>query len=195
MDTDRLETLLSLGRETPAFEVKESAPWSVKFLAKDLLAMANNRDGGVIVIGVEEDEDGRFIRRGVKPEDRATYRADDIRSKFRKFADPPVQLAVDYVRDAQGLEYVVITIASFQRVPVICRSNNNKDVFPGMLYYRTTDGPVQSAPISNAGDMLDLIMSAVQRTRVWVREHGFVPADDDVERLFVQALDDELGGL
>lgn len=184
----KLETLLQLGHETQTFEVKGSMAFSVESLAKDLLAMANHRDGGSIVIGVE---DGTFNRVGVTAEQKATFNADKMRDKMRKFADPPIRFDVYHLQDANGVNYVVITVATFERVPVVSRSNNNKDVYPGMVYYRNTDRRVESAAISNADDMLELIMTAIQRTRTWLHERGYEPVSD----AFSQTLDEEVGDL
>ena len=183
-----LEDLLELRRETQTFEVKESMPFSVGALAKDILAMANHRDGGSIVIGVV---DSTFERTGVQDSHKATYRVDEMRDKMLKFADPPVRFDVDHVTDDDGKAYVVITVATFDRVPVIARAGNNVDVKQGLIYYRNSDKRVESAAISNADDMLELVMTATQRTRGWLRDRGFEPVTD----AFAELLDAELDGL
>jgi predicted HTH transcriptional regulator len=59
VDTNELEQWLEGGEETQSFEVKAAGPRNVKLLVKDILAMANVRDGGVILVGVE---DKTFVR-------------------------------------------------------------------------------------------------------------------------------------
>lgn len=188
VNIEELETQLRLGRETQTFEVKGCMPWHVTTLAKDILAMANHRDGGVIVIGVQ---DRTFAREGVDAQIKATYDVDAMRAKMKRFADPPVRFDVDFLTDAGGLEYVVITVKTYETVPVISRANNNSDVYQGVLYYRNSDGPVESAAISNAADMLDLILTASTRTRLWLRDRDYVPASDTLN----QQLDAELGDI
>jgi predicted HTH transcriptional regulator len=153
VETQQLEALLALRRETQTFEVKGCASFSVEFLAKDILAMANHRDGGHIVIGIEDET---FARQGVDQETINTYKVDVMRDKMAKFATPAIRFDVDVVTGQDGLRFVVIDVATFDRVPVVCRNNNNKDVYPGMIYYRGSQGRVRSEAISNADDMLDL---------------------------------------
>ena len=150
--------------------------------------MSNHRDGGSIVIGVE---DGTFVRQGCDEATIATHKIDDMRSDMRKFSDPVTRFDVEVVSDAESNRYVVINVASFDKLPVVCRRANAKDVYPGMLYYRTSTDAVKSAVIDNAEDMLELILTSVQRTRLWYKERGFVPVSDE----FNATLDDELGDL
>lgn len=188
MDTNDLEIRLGFQHETQTFEVKQAMPWNAVALVKDFLAMANHRDGGAIVIGVR---DQGFVRQGVDAKLRATYNVDIMRDQIKRYADPPIRFDVATVPDADGLEYIVITIASFERVPVVAQCDNGSDVFAGQIYYRNSNKRVESAAISNAADMLELIMTAITRTRAAFKDRGFVVASD----AFNQLLTDELGGL
>ena len=190
MDTDELEAKLQRGVETQTFEVKARMKWDVVSLVKDILAMSNHRDGGSIVIGVQ---DRTFDRQGVDDETIATYDIDIMRAQMLRYSDPATRFNVQVVTDAAEApqRYVVINVASFEKLPVICKRQNQKDVHPGRLYYRTSTGAVESAAISNSEDMLELILTSVQRTRLWYRDRGFEPVSDS----FTAALDEELGDL
>lgn len=59
--------------------------WDVKALVKHILAMANVRDGGVILIGVG---DKTSERQGVTDKQRSTYDLDTMRDQLAKYADP-----------------------------------------------------------------------------------------------------------
>ena len=188
MESNELEAQLQRKRETQTFEVKERMEWSVVSLVKDILAMSNHRDGGSIVIGVE---DRTFVRQGVDDRIIATYDVDKMRAQMVKFSDPATRFNVEVVSDAEDNRYVVINVASFEKIPVICRRANAKDVYPGVLYYRTSTGAVESAAISNSEDMLELILTAIQRTRLWYKDRGFAPVSDVLNL----TLDEELGDL
>jgi len=69
VDTDELEQRLEGGEETQTFDIKAAMVWDVKVLVKHILAMANVRDGGVILIGVG---DKTFERQGVTDKQRST---------------------------------------------------------------------------------------------------------------------------
>lgn len=207
MDTEQLEVLLRLGHETQTFEVKGPMLWDVKKLVKDFLAMSNHRDGGSIVIGVQ---DGTFERHGVDDATRVTYKIDIMRDQLKRYADPPMRFSVATVSDFDGRQYMVISIASFDRVPVICQCDNGlgdeKDkstgrartrteradaVYAGQIYYRNSDKKVESAPISNAADMMELVLIAAGRSDGWVQSFGYNRPEDNLTK----ELDDELGGL
>jgi predicted HTH transcriptional regulator len=61
MNTQELEQILEGGTETQRIEFKGACDWSVRLLAKDILALSNVRDGGYIVVGVEDET---FNRQG-----------------------------------------------------------------------------------------------------------------------------------
>lgn len=189
MDQEQLERLLEAATETQTFEVKGAMAWDEKGLAKDILALANVRDGGYIVIGVE---DRTFERQGVDEATMATYEIDIMRDQMTKFADPHVDFSVSFPKDRQGLQYVAIRVLSFREIPVICRKNST-DVREGAIYYRTTNRRPESAPINNSYDMRDLITTAAARMRDNFRRLGvdLTPVDADWQK----KLDTELGDL
>ncbi len=189
MDTDELEQRLEGGQETQSFEVKGSMPWDHKSLAKDILAMSNVRDGGTILIGVEDDT---FDRQGVTPDVRETYKIDIMRDQMTQYADPHVDFSVSYPTDREGREYVAIRVAPFREIPVICR-RDSKDTVKGTIYYRGTDRRIESAAVSNSYDMRDIVTVAAMRTRKRLEELGAITGP--VVGELKQRLDEELGGL
>lgn len=100
MTTDRLELLLSGRQETDAIEFKAAIPWKRDTFIKDILAIANVVDGGLIIVGVE---DGTFTRQGVRDEIIATYDIDQMRDQIAPYADPRVVFTRQIMEDAQGL--------------------------------------------------------------------------------------------
>ena len=194
MNTEELERLLEAADESPGLDFKAAVPWDVKLFVKDILAMANTEDGGVIIIGVgEEQRPGiGFKREGVTPAVAATFKADVMKDQVEGFADPFVDFTVDVVADLQGLNYVVIRIATFFDQPVICKQDG-KDVKKGDIYYRKPRGRPQSCRIDSAHDMRSLLMVAhVRMSRTMARLGLKLVGVDDS---FAARLDDELEGL
>lgn len=180
--------------ETPTIEIKAAGPWSAPLLAKDILAMSNVRDGGHIIIGLE---DGTFERQGLTPEQRATYDINRMRDQMAKFADPKVVFVVEFPKDVAGKEYAVIRVLPFDEVPVIC-AVDAADLLKGRLYYRNTNGKVESAPVSNAHDMRDIITTAAQRLMRRLSAAGFTVTtepDSAEEKRARESLKKERGGL
>lgn len=189
MEQEELERLLEGREETQTFEVKCRMPWDVKNLARDILAMANVRDGGTILIGVV---DKTFAREGVDAVTKATYKPDVMRDQLATYADPHVLVTVHFPFDSKGTEYVAIRVHPFRELPVICKCDS-KDTKAGAIYYRTTNRRPQSAAINNSYDMRDLIMTAVARVGEGLSRLGLQITSTTSD--FTQQLDTELEGL
>lgn len=186
MTAQELEEKLEGATETQTVEFKNSCDWNIRTFAKDILALSNVRDGGHIIIGVE---DGSFNRRGVTNAQKETYKIDVMKDQMTAFADPHVNFTLDFPRDRDGKEYAVIRVFQFEEVPVICRKDS-ADTKVGMLYYRNKNRRAESAPISNSYDMRDIIQLATIRMMQRKVELGFT-----VTASVKKKLDDELNGL
>ena len=192
MTTEELEAKLEGGAETQTLDIKAAGNWNVHAMAKDILAMSNVQDGGYIIIGVE---DGTFARQGITPEQKATYNVDIMRDQMASYAEPRVIFNVYFPQDTTGIEYAVIRVFPFDEVPVIC-ARDNADVHAGVIYYRNTNARVQSAAVSNAYDMRDIITNAAAKMMQRLVEKGFTvqgqPSEAEQTR---QALSAERGDL
>lgn len=190
MDTSELEEILEGGAETQTVDFKAACRWDIEIFAKHLLAMANVRDGGHIIIGVGEGENGRaYVRQGISPEQITSFKIDEMKDQMAQFADPHVNFTVGFPYDTQGKQYCVIRVLQFDEVPVICRKTSKKTT-KGSIYYRNRERRAESAPVSNSYDMRDIIMDATVRMMQKLKERGFEVVSGDK-----QELDEELNGL
>lgn len=186
MTTQELEEILEGQRENPSVEFKTACNWDVSLFAKDMLAIANVRDGGHIIVGVE---DGTFTRHGVTDAQLATYSEETIMDQVANYADPFITFSISFPEDRDGKKYVVIRIHQFDELPVICRKDG-RDVKRGTIYYRTRNGRPQSSPITNSYDLRDILLLATSRTMQKLHDVGF-----DVSPSNRQQLESELEGL
>jgi predicted HTH transcriptional regulator len=154
-------------------------PWDAAKLARHILAMSNLADGGFIVVGVE---DGTFARLGLNEDLAGTYDEEVMRDQMAKFADPHVTFAVERVADANGVSFLVIHVASFDEVPVVCRIDST-DTTAGAVYYRSSRRRPESAQINNSYDMRDVLTLAAVRMRQRLGRLGvrMEPTDDAVQ--------------
>lgn len=186
MTVEEIEALLEGAEETDRLEFKGAMSWNKNQLVKDILAMANVQDGGRIVIGVT---DGTFTREGVSEDQANSFKIDDMRDQVAPYADPKVVFKMRSALDRNNLRYIVIDIEPFESLPVICK-RDGADVHAGTVYFRSQAQKPQSARVSNATDMREIIDRATVGTMRRQKTLGYtvtVAPEYDYEQ--------ELGGL
>lgn len=106
--------------ETRDTEYKSSQPFAaLKWkIVRTAIAIANLREGGRIIIGVVEDR-GIFTRTGITPDHEREYTQDEIFTVVNRHARPGIDLVVLPVED-NGMRFVGIEIAPFDRTPIFC---------------------------------------------------------------------------
>ena len=162
---------LDLRAEVVGVEFKESQPLDVlKYkLTKATMAMANTRDGGLIIIGVGQREDGPFTLDGVDEATRDTYDHETIYDFVNDYASPAIELLLLHITHAQK-HFVAIAVAPSERSPVICRRStpdNSGLRSPDQMHtceiYVRTGAPVASKRASSAAMLEDLLQAAAAR--------------------------------
>ena len=95
MTDDEFAEILALGHETRGVEFKPPGPLSDRALGarvvRAVLGMANRRDGGLVIIGVEDNDD-EINAVGVGEADLVTWNYDDIADRLAVYADPSVNV-------------------------------------------------------------------------------------------------------
>src|SRR5262245_2924910 len=164
-----LGRIVDAAGETPHNDAKRAMTWDNHVesagLAKDILALANTRDGGAIVIGKREDS-GKFFLDGLTPDQKASFDTTKVAQWVNARCAPPVTLTV-YHFDRDGTSLVVITVAEFGDIPVICTKdfNDPKTSKPilreGAIYVRTAN--TASEPLRRSEDVRALIGLATRK--------------------------------
>jgi hypothetical protein len=122
---EEIESLLAVGHELPNLEVKWPGPRDHDLLRgkvlRAMMAMANRRDGGFVVVGITETDalEARFKVEGVSSADALTWDHDRLSDVVRAHVSGDLAFHVATVSvDAATL--VVIRVDEFARRPVIC---------------------------------------------------------------------------
>lgn len=161
METEELAELLARGHETQRVELKGPGRSDDKgFLAKvvrAMLGLTNLRDGGSIVIGV--DDRGDPI--GLTDVDEVTWNHDDVTARVAEYADPSVVFTIEHHR-FQGERVVVIVVEEFTDIPVLCKKEYSGELIRGACYVRSRRQP-QTVPVPTQEDMRDLLDLAVEK--------------------------------
>lgn len=125
------------------------------------LSMANNRDGGIVVIGVEEGDAGELLPVGLTEDELATWQHDHLADTLAEYADPSISFD-SQVTDHQGNSYMVIEVHEFPDIPVLCKKEYQGVLRRGACYVRTRRKP-ETAEISTQQDMRDLLDLATEK--------------------------------
>jgi hypothetical protein len=130
-------------------------------LAKDIAAFANSKDGGVIVIGKSEGDDGTFSLDGVSDQQSASFETTKVSTWVNNRFSPPIDL-VCHTHKYQQKKFVIITVDEFSDVPHLCTKNlqdpnNSKKhlLREKTIYVRTANA--ESAPLGTIEELRSLI--------------------------------------
>ncbi len=165
--SDELIRFIEAAGENTNIDAKGPMEWdsgeAAAGLAKDILALANSRDGGVLVIGKQEAQPGTFVLAGLSETQAASFETTKVATWVNNRCSPPVSLTC-YRQQHHGLEFVVIAVTEFHDVPVICTKQfelslpgkGSKALLrKGCVYVRTANA--ESAPLSSVEEMRQLI--------------------------------------
>ncbi|MGB9121301.1 MAG: ATP-binding protein [Candidatus Angelobacter sp.] len=167
---ERIRQLIALGSENRSLDYKAPFSWATlgkdekHGIIKDVLAFSNTRDGGVILVGVD-DKTGQHI--GLAAEEAASFDQTKFNDLVHVYTDPRHTCNV-YRRILDGKNIVAIEVPEFKDVPILCKQTAGSTVDPNKillrkaaLYIRTEKA--SSVMIETADDMRELINRALFR--------------------------------
>jgi len=169
LSKDELVEIIYHGREERNIEYKSSMLWErseKRFeIIKCILGMANMRDGGFIVFGVEQ-QDSNFILSGMAPDHVMSFNQDKVDDVVKDFADPFVETQVIIV-EHESKKFVVIQVNEFEEIPVICKKNypprSGTLLREGAIYNRPK-GKSETTEVSTQAGMREIIDMAVDKS-------------------------------
>lgn len=165
MADDVLIDLILHGSEERNLEYKSSFPWSksganVKArVIKTVLGMANITDGGVVVVGVTEDN-GTFNLDGMNARHIATFTQDRVQADVNAFADPYVEVTVSPRQLEDGKKFIVIQVRPFDQIPVICKKDGPERLRSGAMYTRPRR-KIETVEVPSQTEMREIVERAV----------------------------------
>lgn len=166
MTSTELAELVAVGYERRGVEFKPGGRRTDAHLfarvVRSILGMANRRDGGLVVVGVSEDQAGRLSITGVPQSDLGSWIYDDIKAGLAPYADPYVSLDVETVA-VDSMSVVVITVHEFEEFPVLCRRDYQNILRDGACYVRPFRKP-ETSEIPTSADMRELLDLAVTKS-------------------------------
>lgn len=165
---EQIREIIARGAEQSGVEFKTAGvrddPAIRGKVVRAILAMANRRDGGLVVLGVS-DNGGAIALSGLTRLQADSWRPDHVGDTVAEYADPRVVFeVVELTLDEHLL--VIIVVQPFDDVPVICKrtlqDGRRLILRSGAVYVRSNRKP-ESREIANFDEMRSLIDLATDR--------------------------------
>ena len=134
-------------------------------ILKCIMAFANTRDGGNILIGVEEAA-GRFVAKGVTATQAKSFDPSDIGNSSQNFCSVRPAVSVHVVA-VDGVDIILLRVSEFEDEPVVCikdlhdKTGKSFVLQAGSIYVRTADA--KCSAIDSGEAMRALLNLAVQK--------------------------------
>jgi hypothetical protein len=170
LSNDRIRELVALGNENRNLDYKGPFSWTEATneerceIVKDVLAFANTRDGGIILIGVN-DKTG--ILEGLTEEQYASFDQTRFNEFVHKYADPRHTCKV-HRQVVDGHKLIAIEVPEFADVPILSKHSVQSVAKASQLIlrqaglYMRTD-KASSQLIEDADEMRELLNRGVFR--------------------------------
>lgn len=186
----RIIAAVERGREWQNVDFKQSETWrNLQWkLIKTSMAMANLRDGGLIIIGVKEDNNN-FLVTGITPEHLATFDSDVIHDAFAVYSDPGISVEI-FRTSYQRIEVLSFRIEGLKATPIICKKNGpqGSDIVEATFYIRPAAGRPRTTKVTKVAEMRDVLdIAAEHKAREMVQVFQVlekVPPRVDANALF-----------
>ena len=159
-----MNRIIALGHELNGVEVKSPGPVSngrlVAQVVKAMLGMCNRRDGGTVIIGVEDNQ-GTLNPVGLSDADLSEWNYDAVADQVARYADPGASFNLD-AKEYEGNSYVVLEVDEFVDIPVLCKRSYDDVLSDGACYVRPRRKP-ETSDIPTQADMRDLLDLAIEK--------------------------------
>jgi predicted HTH transcriptional regulator len=165
--------ILESPNESKNVEFKPSIPWpkniddlqnnnKIQEVIKSILAMSNILDGGKIILGIEKDnEEGKYILRGMEIDDLNSYDQDLIFDHVRNFGEPEPRFQILNI-EFDNKNFIVFAIQSFIFAPIICHNHRNLSQLENTCFYIRTDKP-ETKKVTEPSEMREIVDLAIEK--------------------------------
>lgn len=160
MNSEELDLWLVDNKEKRNLEFKTAMEWKGKpnkqKIALPMMAMSNLRDGGLILIGVEDC--GTIV--GLTEQQLDSYNYDDVAAFVNSHADPHVNFELSKIKTPNG-NVVAIRVYEFDEIPVICRKDGTESK-EGAIYIRSR-GKIETTSKFKVSELREVLDLAIQK--------------------------------
>jgi predicted HTH transcriptional regulator len=168
LSSEDIRALIAFGREQSGVEFKSAGDRSDPALRgrviRGMLAMANRRDGGTVIVGVREEPTGLRLD-GLDAMQITSWKHDSLSDTVAEYADPRIGFD-SYPIAVDGHALLVIEVREFSEVPVICKRTMQEGktlvLRDGAMYVRSNRKP-ESREVASYDEMRELLDIATDK--------------------------------
>lgn len=171
---EQFEQYMAFEHEIPGVEFKGPGPRGDEYLrakvARAVMGMANRRDGGIIIIGVEE-RGNNLNPVGLSQNDAASWGNNDhVINALANYMSPPASFDLS-MREFEGKKFAVLEVREFADSPTICKKKYQRDhqsghhelvLREGACYIRSRHKP-ETVEVSSLEQMRELLDFAIEK--------------------------------
>lgn len=131
--------------------------------------MANQRDGGRVVIGVATRKDQSLDDTGVEPVHLPTWIFDPVFEALNSYCDPAIEMDLSRLEDSkQKKVFVVLDVREFADLPIICTKSyvalpSKKVILRKNAFYIRSRQKPASIEVSSQVEMRALVELAIDK--------------------------------
>lgn len=174
---DELEALLAGDHELRRVELKGAGMLRrngrfVAKIARATMAMGNLRDGGLVVIGIANDQIAA-MQPGLNDAELAEWSDFDLASAaLSQYSDPPTWFELHKFVLSNGARVVVLEVSEFEHDIHVCKKDFEGVLKDGQTYVRARGEP-RSVPVPSSAEARELHTLAIDKgVREFVRRAG-----------------------
>lgn len=171
---EQFEEFLARNHEIPGVEFKGPGPRSDEYLRAKVLravmGMTNRRDGGIVIIGVDE-RSSTLNPVGLSPNELESWRnIDHVGNDLVNYMSPPPAFDLS-IFEYQGRAFAVLEVIEFTDVPTICKKRYYREhqsghrefvLREGACYVRSRHKP-ETVEVSSLEQMRELLDLATEK--------------------------------
>lgn len=166
LNDEQLAAIIDLGYEQRGVEFKSAGDRTDRaFLAnvaRAVLALANQRDGGHVIIGLSE-EGVDAAETGLSDEQVQQWLSfDDVSDQINAYADPPVRIQLGRGQLPNGRYVAIVEVAEFSEIPILSKKDYPQRIVAKQLYTRSMAKPESSTSLTQ-NELREVIALATEK--------------------------------
>lgn len=163
---DEIESALTSGYELRHLELKGPGARTDGHLfakvARAALSMGNLRDGGQVVIGIDDNQTAAMLP-GLQQEELTSWLSyDDVARKLAEYANPPLRFDVVEMTLSSGASVAVVNVYEFADLPHLCSRDYERVLRKGALYVRPRKVP-ETSEVADQAEMREVLDLATEK--------------------------------